>query len=181
MNLCVDFQLEDAKPEDKESLMNAIKQLFCIADFVEASNEANTLLFSMASKMASIHGPSLQLVDVTAKTLSLLLETSTSVPSFVNEAVSMMSLVLTSDALETQNETMMTTLRLQIDSLLAAFNHILCEKEWKSVDQDLLTTLTSILECSQQMAKIDDWAELVGNHFAHPSLMLSRYVLFSIF
>ena len=114
------------------------------------------------------------MVDVTAKTLSLLLETSSTVPNFVKEAVSMMSSVLASEALEATNETMMTTLRLQIDSLLAAFNNILCEKEWKSVDQDLLTTLTSILECSLQMAQIDDWAELVGNHFAHPSLILSK-------
>ena len=76
-----------------------------------------------------------------------------------------------------KNETMMSTLRLQIDSLLASFNDILCggnSQEWKTIDEDLLTSLTSILECGLQMAKIDDWAELVGRHFAHPSLMLAR-------
>ena len=150
----------------------------------EGSNEANGLLFSFARHLASAHGkPSLQLVDVTSKALSLLLETSNS-PNFLNEGVLMMSAVLDfvdqdhkqkeGQKVCSKNETMMSTLRLQIDSLLASFNDILCSQEWKTIDEDLLTSLTSILECGLQMAKIDDWAELVGTHFAHPSLMLAR-------
>ena len=154
----------------------------------EGSNEANGLLFSFARHLASAHGPSLQLIDVTSKALSLLLETSNS-PNFVNEGVLMMSTVLEfvdqneqkeGQKLCSKNETMMSTLRLQIDSLLASFNDILGgsssgnSHEWKTIDEDLLTSLTSILECGLQMAKIDDWAELVGTHFAHPSLMLAR-------
>ena len=38
MKLCVDFHFqEDAKLEDQETLLNAIKQLFCVADFAEGN------------------------------------------------------------------------------------------------------------------------------------------------
>ena len=37
-----------------------------------------------------------------------------------------------------------------------------------------MRSLRSILECSYQIAKIDDWAEVVSAHLASPASILSR-------
>ena len=41
-------------------------------------------------------------------------------------------------------------------------------------EEDTLRSLRSILECSYQIAKIDDWAEVVSAHLASPASILSR-------
>ena len=41
-------------------------------------------------------------------------------------------------------------------------------------EEDSLRSLCSILECSLQIAKIDDWAEVVSAHLASPASILGR-------
>lgn len=85
------------------------------------------MLFAFAKQLACIHGPSLHLVDVTAKGVSLYVETISG-PRYVNEAVSMFSELLcqaTASDNGLNNETLMSSLKLQVDSLLSAFNTML--------------------------------------------------------
>lgn len=100
---------------------------FC---FHAGSGEANALLFAFAKHLACLHGPSLHLVDVTAKGVTLYVETISG-PKYVNEAVTMFSELLT-QATESDNglnnETLMSSLKLQVDSLLSAFNNMLQSK-----------------------------------------------------
>jgi hypothetical protein len=142
--------------------------------------EANSLLFTVARQLASIHGPSLALVDVTAKTLLLYLEVGNAASNHCSEAVLMLCDVLKASVVlkaKDSDETMMASLRLQIDSVLSTFNRILTSTATSSAEattDDLLTSLQSILECSLQIAQIDDWTDLVIGHFAQPTSIVSR-------
>ena len=89
-----------------------------------------------------------------------------------------------------KDETQMSSLKLQIDPVLSAFNEILSNEikshssgssptgvpSSKSDDEvtDLIKSLQCVLECSLQVAKIDDWAGLVATHLVNPALILSR-------
>ena len=104
------------------------------------------------------------LVDVTAKAVLLYVET-VSTNKFIKEAVLLLTSVLASTSFEGQDETLISSIKLQIDPLLSSFNQILTESE-------NLTSLQTVLECGLQMAK--KWAELVGGHFNAPALILAK-------
>ena len=92
--------------------------------------EANGLVFCFARNLASIHGHNLQLVDVTAKSVLLYAETMTSSNvRYLNEAVLMFSAVLNEAVFGgtgcIKDETLMSSLKLQVDPLVSAFNVIL--------------------------------------------------------
>jgi len=194
LKLCIDFvkelseDLTQQRDQMREKLMHIIKQLFCAADFSEGTLEANGLLFCFARHLAFIHGYNLQLVDVTAKAVLLYAETiNSSNVRYLNEAILMFTAVLNEAVLgETggciKDETLMSSLKLQVDPLVSAFNVILSGTTNETTvhtknlvdEEDTLRSLRSILECSYQIAKIDDWAEVVSAHLASPASILSR-------
>ncbi len=137
------------------------------------STEANGLLFSFARYLASVHGPSLQLVDVTAKSVLLYVETINNV-RYINEATLMFSTVL-SEAMSAKinDETLMSSLKLQVDPLLSVFNNLILGCEFKNAEDELVT-LQSMLECCLRVARVADWSQLVASHLATPGLILTK-------
>ena len=137
----------------------------------------------MARHLALIHGPSLPLIDVTAKAVLLYVETVTqSNIKYLKEAIEMFTTVLNEATNMTEkDETQMSSLKLQIDPLLGSFNEILSNEvkngghfETASEDGELLRSLQCVLDCCLQVAKIDDWAALVAAHLANPAQICTR-------
>lgn len=126
-------------------------------------------MFTFARLLASIHGHTLSLVDVTAKALLAFIEALGG--QGLSEAVSMLNDVLEDDLmneLKKEDVTMMSSLRLQIDSLLASFAPLLTLEATRDFE------IEAILKCSLKISRIDDWAMLVCGHFSQPGLILAR-------
>ena len=101
MKLCIDFandlqkfytKTEDNYKTFRESVFHTIKQIFCLSDFSSDGNdEADSLIFSFTRNLATLHGYTLGFLDVTVKTVLLLLESKSNTTNSMIEAIEMLS------------------------------------------------------------------------------------------
>ena len=98
MRLCIDFANDLQKiynTEDhktlRESVFHTIKQIFCLSDFSDGNDEADSLIFSFTRNLATLHGYTLGFLDVTVKTVLLLLESKSNKNNSMIEAIEMLS------------------------------------------------------------------------------------------
>ena len=76
---------------------------------------------------------------------------------------------------EESDQTLKSSFKLQLDTLLSSFNAILTA-DVKSEDQDVnsLKLFQTILQCTLCLAKFSEWNELIANHFTNPTLIVVK-------
>ena len=179
MRISIDF-LEDllisstehsSKDNVKEVVLSIIKQMFVMMDFGDVSDEQNSLLFNFASHLSKLHGYSLNFLDITVKTVLYLLEANTNATNTMFEAIEMLSQVLKKAALDKEkDQTLMSSLKLQLDSLLALFNATLTTDIKLEDDKASLKLVEAVLRCSLCLTKFN----LIGAQFGNPTLIVAK-------
>ena len=179
MRISIDF-LEDivvssaehsSKDNVKEIVLSIIKQMFCMMDFGDVSDEQNSLLFNFTSHLSKLHGYSLNFLDITVKTVLYLLEANTNATNTMFEAIEMLSQVLKEAVLDKEkDQTLMSSLKLQLDSLLALFNATLTTDIKLEDDMASLRLVEAVLRCSLCLTKFN----LIGTQFGNPTLICAK-------
>ncbi len=187
MLLCIDFfnsikaslNRKSAKSEDeRKTCLTVFQQLLNNAEQTEAphGSEAIQILYSMARQVASFHGESMAILDLTMKSVCSYFEASQDTPW--SEAVLLMTEIVQAQENQlnsTMDDTVKQTLKLQMDSVIGAMtSYVLSSSDDRMKSDQHVADLMAILRCVLQLHQIQDWRDIVLSGFAQPSQIVIK-------